>query len=176
MLRLKTADKIKAFTRVRLPKQPTDIKAIDEDGEAVAVESSWDEGDKDSACILSERIEGSVCNRKMGIKANIFNIQHFSVHDRRRADCSFFSRAAACTAVGATIRNPSMPQRKFYSIRIAVLAVWHAGRSVLWGRRSLTRQDTGSTEANVSTASNAVRNAMRMHWSASENGGIRTAS
>ena len=49
-----------------------------------------------------------------------------------------------------------MPQRKFYSTRTAVLAVWHAGRSVRWGRRSLTRRDTGSTEANVSTASNAV--------------------
>ena len=60
MLRLKTADKIKAFTRVRLPKQPTDIKAIDEDGEAVAVESSWDEETK-TLLVSYQSVSKEVC-------------------------------------------------------------------------------------------------------------------
>jgi seryl-tRNA synthetase len=59
-LRLKTADKIKAFTRVRLPKQPTDIKAIDEDGEAVAVESSWDEETK-TLLVSYQSVSKEVC-------------------------------------------------------------------------------------------------------------------
>ena len=60
MLRLKTADKIKAFTRVRLPKQPTDIKAIDEDGEAVAVESSWDE-ETNTLLVSYQSVSKEVC-------------------------------------------------------------------------------------------------------------------
>lgn len=59
-LRLKTADKIKAFTRVRLPKQPTDIKAIDEDGEAVAVESSWNEETK-TLLVSYQSVSKEVC-------------------------------------------------------------------------------------------------------------------
>lgn len=60
MLRLKTADKIKAFTRVRLPKQPTDIKAIDENGEAVAVESSWDE-ETNTLLVSYQSVSKEVC-------------------------------------------------------------------------------------------------------------------
>lgn len=60
MLRLKTADKIKAFTRVRLPKQPTDIKAIDEDGEAVVLESSWDEETK-TLLVSYQSVSKEVC-------------------------------------------------------------------------------------------------------------------
>ena len=59
-LRLKTADKIKAFTRVRLPKQPTDIKAIDEDGEAVVLESSWDEETK-TLLVSYQSVSKEVC-------------------------------------------------------------------------------------------------------------------
>lgn len=40
---LKTADKIKAFTRIRLPRPVKNVRAKDEDGTAVRVESDWDE-------------------------------------------------------------------------------------------------------------------------------------
>ena len=39
---MKAADRIKSFTRVRLPKAVTALGAIDEDGEEVALTWSWD--------------------------------------------------------------------------------------------------------------------------------------
>ena len=39
---MKAADRIKSFTRVRLPKAPTALAAIDEDGAEVALTWSWD--------------------------------------------------------------------------------------------------------------------------------------
>ena len=40
---MKAADRIKSFTRVRLPKAVTALSAIDEDGEEVALTWSWDD-------------------------------------------------------------------------------------------------------------------------------------
>ena len=42
-MRLKTADKIRAFTRVRLPEAVTEVSAADEDGREVKVSAEWDE-------------------------------------------------------------------------------------------------------------------------------------
>ncbi len=42
-MRLKTADKIRAFTRVRLPEAVTEVSAVDEDGREVKVSAEWDE-------------------------------------------------------------------------------------------------------------------------------------
>ena len=39
---MKAADRIKSFTRVRLPKAPTALSAIDEDGNEVALTWNWD--------------------------------------------------------------------------------------------------------------------------------------
>ena len=43
---MKAADKIKSFTRVRLPKAVTALSAIDDDGNEVALEWNWDETTK----------------------------------------------------------------------------------------------------------------------------------
>ena len=40
---MKAADRIKSFTRVRLPKAVTALSAIDEEGNEVALEWNWDE-------------------------------------------------------------------------------------------------------------------------------------
>ena len=45
-MRLKTADKIKAFTRVRLPKPVGQVSALDEDGDSVPVSMEWDQGSR----------------------------------------------------------------------------------------------------------------------------------
>lgn len=42
-LRLKTADRIRAFTRVRLPRAVKNVSAADETGTKIAVESAWEE-------------------------------------------------------------------------------------------------------------------------------------
>lgn len=42
-LRLKTADRIRAFTRVRLPRAVKNVSAADEMGTKIAVESAWEE-------------------------------------------------------------------------------------------------------------------------------------
>lgn len=42
-LRLKTADNIRAFTRVRLPKAVAEVSAVDEDGKEAKVSAQWDE-------------------------------------------------------------------------------------------------------------------------------------
>ena len=42
-MRLKTADKIRAFTRVRLPEAVTEVSAVDEDGREIKVSAEWDE-------------------------------------------------------------------------------------------------------------------------------------
>ena len=41
-MRLKTADKIRAFTRVRLPWPVEEVRAVDEDGNGVPVTMEWD--------------------------------------------------------------------------------------------------------------------------------------
>lgn len=45
-LSVKAADKIHAYIRVRLPKSPANIKAVNEKGAAVNIESTWDEATK----------------------------------------------------------------------------------------------------------------------------------
>ena len=40
---MKAADRIKSFTRVRLPKAPTILTATDEDGKEIALEWNWNE-------------------------------------------------------------------------------------------------------------------------------------
>ena len=42
-MRVKTADKIRAFIRVRLPEAVKNVRAAEETGEAVDLESAWDE-------------------------------------------------------------------------------------------------------------------------------------
>ncbi|MDF2540762.1 MAG: hypothetical protein K0S47_480 [Herbinix sp.] len=42
-MQMKAADQIKAFVRLRLPKQMVDIKAVDENGADVIVDYSWDQ-------------------------------------------------------------------------------------------------------------------------------------
>ena len=53
-------------------------------------------------------------------KANIFNIQHFSVHDG--PGMLFFLRDVIFGADGAIIRNLSILKRKYYFILRNVLA------------------------------------------------------
>lgn len=45
-MKLKTADKIKAFTRVRLPRMAGSVQGVDEDGKTIDVTSLWNEETK----------------------------------------------------------------------------------------------------------------------------------
>lgn len=55
-------------------------------------------------------------------KANIFNIQHFSVHDGPGIRSVVFLRDVIFGADGAIIRNLSILKRKYYFILRNVLA------------------------------------------------------
>ena len=55
-LRLYAADQIHSYTRVRLPGEVKDARAVDEDGNPVALNTAWDEETR--TLLLDYRSEG----------------------------------------------------------------------------------------------------------------------